>query len=85
MAENPKSRTFSAISPGAIMPELLLAAKNFGSHSRHRLTASPKPIATQNPYIEVEKLSHEAALLGHEYEDENDDDDHGCGAAARDR
>jgi hypothetical protein len=42
-------------------------------------------IATQKPYIGVEKFSHEAALLGHEYEDENDDDDHGCGAAVRDR
>ena len=42
-------------------------------------------IATQKPYIEAEKFSHEAALLGHEYEDENDDDDHGCGAAVRDR
>jgi len=42
-------------------------------------------IATQNPYIGVEKFPHEAALLGHEYEDENDDDDHGCGAAVPDR
>jgi hypothetical protein len=42
-------------------------------------------IATQNPYIGVEKFANEAALLGHEYEDENDDDDHGCGAAVRDR
>ena len=33
----------------------------------------------------VEKFSQEAALLGHEYEDENDNDDHGCGAAVRDR
>ena len=31
------------------------------------------------------QFSHEAALLGDEYEDENDDDDHGCGAAVRDR
>jgi hypothetical protein len=42
-------------------------------------------IATQKPYIGVEKFSHEAALLGHEYEDENDDDDLGFGAAVRDR
>ena len=33
----------------------------------------------------VEEFSHEAVLLGHEYEDENDDDDHGCGAAVPDR
>ena len=31
------------------------------------------------------RFSREAALLGHEYEDENDDDGHGCGAAVRDR
>jgi hypothetical protein len=31
------------------------------------------------------KEQREAALLGHEYEDENDDDGHGCGAAVRDR
>ena len=32
-----------------------------------------------------EEAKHAAALLGHEYEDENDDDGHGCGAAVRDR
>ena len=42
-------------------------------------------IAPQNPYIGVERFSREAALLVHEYEDENDDDGHGCGAAVRDR
>jgi hypothetical protein len=37
-------------------------------------------IKTLNPYIGVEKFSHKAPLLGHEYE--NDDDDHGVRASA---
>ena len=40
---------------------------------------------TEPVYLGVERFSREAALLSHEYEDENDDDGHGCGAAVRDR
>jgi hypothetical protein len=41
MAKKPENRIFSAISRGAIMPELSLAAKKFGSCSRHRIIAWP--------------------------------------------
>jgi hypothetical protein len=53
--------------------------------SRIALRSTIALSAPQNPYIGVEQLSREATLLGHEYEDENDDDGHGCGAAVRDR
>ena len=68
----------------AIQPQSAGRGHYFVGLRGNRFTITPRChlfalIATQNPYIGVEKFCTKLILLGHE--DENDDDDHGCGVA----